>query len=155
MNTLVKRDSTFVVDQKTQSTMRHMVVYEQQRNGTKLRITGRDIAMTIQTSYYIMNCYIYQEPGHIMKNYPNNRDAKQQTNAKESDTKAGGGSGKGCLIHRTSSHTNYECYTSEGKIDQAKLSLLNTECAHWSQSSATKGATSSRENASAKKDTSS
>ncbi|CAN0454127.1 unnamed protein product, partial [Pylaiella littoralis] len=46
---LMYRDPTFNIDQM-QSTMRHMFIDEQSRNGSKGRIAGRGIAMTITTS---------------------------------------------------------------------------------------------------------
>lgn len=118
--TLIYRDSTFVTDQM-QPTMRHMLIDEQSRHGTKGRIAGRGIAMitAVPTDTTCDSC---QDLRHIKRYCPKNKYAKQEKNVNRSETKPGAGSETWRSIHRTGTHGNDECF-SKGRSDWARLFL--------------------------------
>ncbi|CAN0415009.1 unnamed protein product, partial [Pylaiella littoralis] len=135
---LMYRDPTFDIDQM-QSTMRHMFIDEQSRNGSKGRVAGRGIAMTVATSPDII-CHICKERGHKKWRCPQLKDAEKD--AKESKEKSGGGLGeregksggcsrKWCSVHRTGTHNDDECYEQGGKRPGQALSAC-TQCAQCS-----------------------
>lgn len=120
---MMYRDSTFDIDQM-QSTMRNIFIDEQSRSGTKGRIAGRGVAMTTTTSSSAEIVYhLCKEPGHI-----------KNKKVKESKRNSGGGSGKWCSFHRSSTHSNDECYM-QGAERPAKALSACTKCTHCNHSS--------------------
>ena len=91
---MIYRNSSFDIDQM-QTTMRHMFLGQQSRNGTKGRIAGRGTAMTTKTStdhdVYCLKC---KERGHIKRNCPKFKPRTQPD-----------GAAKWCSVHRTTSHS--------------------------------------------------
>ena len=68
---IIYLDSSFNIDQM-QTTMQHMFLDQQSRNGTKGRIAGRGIAMTTKTSTNPdVYCFKCKERGHTKRNDPN------------------------------------------------------------------------------------
>ena len=66
---MMYRDPSFDVDQM-QTTMRHMFLDGQSRNGTKGRIAGRGSVMTAVTSEQDIICYWCKNRGHSKKDCP-------------------------------------------------------------------------------------
>ena len=67
---MMYRDSSFDIDQM-QTTMRHMFLDQQSRNGTKGRVAGRGTAMTTKTSTdHDVYCFKCKERGHTKMNCP-------------------------------------------------------------------------------------
>ena len=63
-------DSPFDIDQM-QTSMRHMFLDQQSRNGTKGRIAGRGTAMTTKASTdHDVYCFKCKEGGHTKRNCP-------------------------------------------------------------------------------------
>ena len=117
---MMYRDPSFDVDQM-QTTMRHMFLDEQSRNGTKGRITGRGSVMTAVTSEQGIICYWCKNRGHSKKDCP-----KFKSRTKPA------GAAKWCSVHRTTTHRNEECY-SQGATrptKNASVSLAYTNCRH-------------------------
>ena len=120
---MMYRNSSFDIDQM-QTTMRHMFLDQQSRNGTKGRIAGRGTAITtkILTDHdvYCLKC---KERGHTKKNCP-----KLKPRTKPD------GATKWRSVHRTTSHSDEECY-SQGSVRPNKkvsVSLACASCAHCS-----------------------
>ena len=120
---LMYRDSSFDIDQM-QTTMRHMFLDQQSRNGTKGRIAGCGTAMTTKTStdhdVYYFKC---KERGHTKRNCPKFKPRTKPD-----------GEAKWCSVHRTTSHSDEECY-SQGATrpnKKASISLACASCAHCS-----------------------
>ena len=104
-----------------QTTMRHMFLDEQSRNGTKGRIAGRGSVMTAVTSKQDIICYWCKNRGHSKKDCP-----KFKSRTKPA------GAAKWCSVHRTTTHRNEECY-SQGATrptKNASVSLACTNCRH-------------------------
>ena len=117
---MMYRDPSFDVDQM-QTTMRHMFLDEQSRNGTKGRIAGRGSVMTAVTSEQDIICYWRKNRGHSKKDCP-----KFKSRTKPA------GAAKWCSVHRTTTHRNEECY-SQGATrptKNASVSLACTNCRH-------------------------
>ena len=117
---MMYRDPSFDVDQM-QTTMRHMFLDEQSRNGTKGRIAGRGSVMTAVTSEQDIICYWCKNRGHSKKDCP---EFKSRTKP--------AGAAKWCSVHRTTTHHNEECY-SQGATrptKNASASLACTNCRH-------------------------
>ena len=117
---MMYRDPSFDVDQM-QTTMRHMFVDEQSRNGMKGRIAGRGSVMTAVTSEQDIICYWCKNPGHSKKDFP-----KFKSRTKPA------GAAKWCSVHRTTTHRNEECY-SQGAMrptKNASVCLACTNCRH-------------------------
>ena len=118
---MMYRDSPFDIDQM-QTTMRHMVLDQQSRDWTKGRIAGRGTAMTTKTSTdHDVYCFKCKERGHTMRDCPN---FKPRTKLD--------GAAKLCSVHRTTSHSDEECY-SQGATrpnKKASVSLACASCAH-------------------------
>ena len=117
---MMYRDPSFDVDQM-QTTMRHMFLDEQSRNGTKGRIAGRGSVMTAVTSEQDIICYWCKNRGHSKKDCP-----KFKSRTKPA------GAAKWCSVHRTTTHRNEECY-SQGATrptKNASVSLACTNCRH-------------------------
>ena len=117
---MMYRDPSFDVDQM-QTTMRHMLLDEQSRNGTKGRIAGRGSVMTAVTSEQDIICYWCKNRGHSKKDCP-----KFKSRTKPA------GAAKWCSVHRTTTHRNEECY-SQGATrptKNASVSLACTNCRH-------------------------
>ena len=117
---MMYRDPSFDVDQM-QTTMRHMFLDEQSRNGTKERIAGRGSVMTAVTSEQDIICYWCKNRGHSKKDCP-----KFKSRTKPA------GAAKWCSVHRTTTHRNEECY-SQGATrptKNASVSLACTKCRH-------------------------
>ena len=117
---MMYRDPSFDVDQM-QTTMRHMFLDEQSRNGTKGRIAGRGSVMTAATSEQDIICYWCKNRGHSKKDCP-----KFKSRTKPA------GAAKWCSVHRTTTHRNEECY-SQGATrptKNASASLACTNCRH-------------------------
>ena len=117
---MMYRDPSFDVDQM-QTTMRHMFLDEQSRNGTKGRITGRGSVMTAVTSKQDIICYWCKNREHSKKDCP-----KFKSRTKPA------GAAKWCSVHRTTTHRNEECY-SQGATrptKNANVSLACTNCRH-------------------------
>ena len=117
---MMYRDPSFDVDQM-QTTMRHMFLDEQSRNGTKGRIAGRGSVMTAVTSEQDIICYWCTNRGHSKKDCP-----KFKSRTKPA------GAAKWCSVHRTTTHRNEECY-SQGATrptENASVSLACTNCRH-------------------------
>ena len=117
---MMYRDPSFDVDQM-QTTMRHMFLDEQSRNGTKGRIAGRGSVMTAVTSEQDIICYWCKNRGHSKKDCP-----KFKSRTKPA------GAAKWCSVHRTTTHRNEEYY-SQGATrptKNASVSLACTNCRH-------------------------
>ena len=117
---MMYRNPAFDVDQM-QTTMRHMFLDEQSRNGTKGRIAGRGSVMTAVTSEQDIICYWCKNRGHSKKDCP-----KFKSRTKPA------GAAKWCSVHRTTTHRNEECY-SQGATrptKNASVSLACTNCRH-------------------------
>ena len=117
---MMYRDPSFDVDQM-QTTMRHMFLDEQSRNGTKGRIAGRGSVMAAVTSEQDIICYWCKNRGHSKKDCP-----KFKSRTKPA------GAAKWCSVHRTTTHRNEECY-SQGATrptKNASVSLACTKCRH-------------------------
>ena len=117
---MMYRDPSLDVDQM-QTTMRHMFLDEQSRNGTKGRIAGRGSVMTAVTSEQDIICYWCKNRG------PSKKDCHKF----KSRTKPAGAA-KWCSVHRTTTHRNEECY-SQGATrptKNASVSLACTNCRH-------------------------
>ena len=117
---MMYRDPSFDVDQM-QTTMWHMFLDEQSRNGTKGRIAGRGSVMTAVTSEQDIICYWCKNRGHSKKDCP-----KFKSRTKPA------GAAKWCSVHRTTTHRNEECY-SQGATrptKNASVSLACTNCRH-------------------------
>ena len=117
---MMYRDPSFDVDQM-QTTIRHMFLDEQSRNGTKGRIAGRGSVMTAVTSEQDIICYWCKNRGHSKKDCP-----KFKSRTKPA------GAAKWCSVHRTTTHRNEECY-SQGAArptKNASVSLACTNCRH-------------------------
>ena len=117
---MMYRDPSFDVDQM-QTTMRHMFLDEQSRNGTKGLIAGRGSVMTAVTSEQDIICYWCKNRGHSKKDCP-----KFKSRTKPA------GAAKWCSVHRTTTHRNEECY-SQGATrptKNASVSLACTNCRH-------------------------
>ena len=117
---MMYRDPSFDVDQM-QTTMRHMFLDEQSRNGTKGRIAGRGSVMTAVTSEQDIICCWCKNRGHSKKDCP-----KFKSRTKPA------GAAKWCSNHRTTTHRNEECYSQEAKppTKNASVSLACTNCRH-------------------------
>ena len=120
---MMYRDSSFDIDQM-QTTMRHMFLDQQSRDGTKGRIAGRGTAMTTKTSTdHDTYCPKGKERGHTKRNCPT---FKPRTKP--------GGAAKWCSVHRTTSHNDEACY-SQGATrpnKKASVSLAYASCVHYS-----------------------
>ena len=67
---MMYRDSSFDIDQ-IQTTMRHMFLDQQSRNGTEGRIAGGGTAMTTKISTdRDVYCFKCKKRGHTKRNYP-------------------------------------------------------------------------------------
>ena len=97
---MMYRDSSFDIDEM-QTTMRHMFLDQQSRNGSKGRIAGCGTAMTTKTSRdHDVYCFKCKERGNTTRNCPK---LKPRTNSD--------GAAKWCSVHRTTSHSDEECYS--------------------------------------------
>lgn len=125
---MVYRDPTFDISQM-QSTMRHIFIGEQSRNGAKGRIAGRGIAMTTTTFTDHRTCFICKEQGHVRRNCPRNK-GKQDNDPMETKS---GGTGKFCSVHKSTTHSDEECWTQGAKRKaKAKAFSACTRCTHCS-----------------------
>ena len=101
-----------------------MFLDQQSRNGTKGRIAGRGTAMTTKTSTdYDVCCFQCKERGHTKRNCPKFKPRTKPD-----------GAAKWCSVHRTTSHSDEECY-SQGATrpnKTASVSLVCASCAHCS-----------------------
>ncbi|CAB1116962.1 unnamed protein product [Ectocarpus sp. CCAP 1310/34] len=98
---IMYRDPDFNVD-KMQTTMRHMFLDEQSRNGPKGSIAGRGFAMTATTSEE-PTCFDCGEKGHIWRNCSEKRGkGKKKTKP--------AGAAKWCSVHFTTRHSDEECF---------------------------------------------
>ncbi|CAN0105945.1 unnamed protein product, partial [Ascophyllum nodosum] len=77
--------------------MRNMFLDQQSRNGTERRIAGRGTAMATKTSTDHDKC---KERWHTKRNYPKFKPRTKPD-----------GAAKWCLVHRTTSHSDEECYS--------------------------------------------
>ena len=120
---MMYRDSSFDMDHM-KTTMRRMFLDQQSWNGTKGRIAGRGTAMMAKTSTnHDIYCFKCKERGHTKRNCPK---FKPRTKLD--------GAAKWCLVHRTTSHSDEECY-SQGATrpnKKASVSLACVSCAHCS-----------------------
>ena len=112
---MMYRDPSFDVDQM-QTTMRHMFLDEQSRNGTKGRNAGRGSVMTAVTSEQDTICYWCKNRGHSKKDCP-----KFKSRTKPA------GAAKWCSVHRTTTHRNKECY-SQGATRPTKNASVSLAC---------------------------
>ena len=97
---MMYRDSSFNIDQM-QTTMRHMFLDKQSWDGTKGRIAGRGTAMTTKIpTDHDAYCFKCKERGHTNRSCPN---FKPRTKLD--------GAVKWCSVHRTTSHSDEECYS--------------------------------------------
>ena len=120
---MMYRGSSFDIDQM-QTTMRHMFLDQQPRNGTKGCIAGRGTAMATKTStdhdvYY----FKFKERGHTKRNFPKFKPRTKPD-----------GAAKWCSVHRTTSHSDEEYY-SQGATrlnKKVSVSLAYASCAHCS-----------------------
>ena len=117
------RDSSFDIDQM-QTTMRHTFLDQQSRNGTRGRIAGRGTAMMTKTSTdHDVYCFKCKEHGHTKRNCPKFKPRTRPD-----------GAVMWCSVHRTTSHSDEECY-SQGATrpnKKASVSLACASCAHCS-----------------------
>lgn len=129
---MVYRDPTFDISQ-IQSTMRHMFLDAQSRNGTKGRIAGRGVAMAADTPTERKRagviCHKCHEEGHIRRNCPKNKGKQKQG--------AGGGSGKFCSVHKSTTHSDDKCYSQGAKRPEKTPEKANAfsscaQCTHCS-----------------------
>ena len=120
---MVYRDSSFDIDHM-QTTMRHMFLDQQSRNGTKGRIAGRGTAMTTKTStdhnVYFFKC---KERGHTKRKCPKFKPRTKPD-----------GAAKWCLVHRTISASDEECY-SQGATRSNKKASVSLACASFAHCS--------------------
>ena len=120
---MVYRDSSFDIDQM-QTTMRHMFLDQQSRKRTKGRIAGRGTAMRNKTlTNHDVYCFKCKERGHT----------KRKCTKFKPRTKPDGAA-EWCSVHRTTSHSDQECY-SQGETrpnKKASVSLACASCAHCS-----------------------
>ena len=120
---MMYRDSSFDIDQM-QTTMRHMLLDQQSRNGTKGRIAGRGTAMTPETSTdHGVYCFKCKECGHTKRNCPKFKPRTKPDRA-----------AKWCSVHRTISHSDEECFSQEATRPnkRASVSLACASCARCS-----------------------
>ena len=120
---MIYRDSSFDIDQM-KTTMRHMFLDQQSRNGTKGRIAGRGTAMPTKTSTdHDVCCFKYKKRGHIKRNCPKFKPRTKPD-----------GAAKWCSVHRTTSHSVEECYSQGATRPNKKVSvsLACASCAHCS-----------------------
>ena len=120
---MMYHDSSFDIDQM-QTTMQHMFLDQQSRNGTTGGITGRGTAMTTKTSTdHDVYCFKCKKREHTKRNCP-----KFEARAKPD------GAAKWCSIHRTTSHSSEECYSQGAARPNTKtsVSLAFASCAHCS-----------------------
>ena len=117
---MMYRDPSFDVDQM-QTTMRHMFLDEQSRNGTKGCIAGRGSVMTAVTSEQDIICYWCKNRGHSKKDCP-----KFKSRTKPA------GAAKWCSVLRTTTHRNEKCYSQGAPrpTKNASVSLTCTNCRH-------------------------
>ena len=117
---MMYRDPSYDVDQM-QTTMRHMFLDEQSRNGTKGRIAGRGSVMAAVTSEQDIICYWCKNRGHSKKHCP-----KIMSRTKPA------GAAKWCSVHRTTTHRNEECYSRRATrpTKNASVSLACTKGRH-------------------------
>ena len=120
---MMYRDSSFDIDQM-QTSIRHMFLDQQSRNGTKRCIAGRGTAMTIKTSMdHDIYCFKYKERGYTKRNCPKFKPRTKPD-----------GAAKWCSFHSTTSHSDEECY-SQGATrpnKKASVSLVCASCARCS-----------------------
>ena len=118
---MLYRDSSFDIDQM-QTTMRHTFLDQQSWNGTKGCIAGSGTAMTTKTSTdHDVYCFKCNERGYTNRSCPKFKPRTKPD-----------GAAKWCLVHRTTSHIDEECY-SQGAIrpnKTASVSLACASCAH-------------------------
>ena len=101
-----------------------MFLDQQSRNGTKERIAGRGTAITtkILTDHDVY-CFKCKERGHTKRNCSKFKPRTQPD-----------GAAKLCSVHRSTSHSDEECY-SQGATrlnKKAGVSFLCASCAHCS-----------------------
>lgn len=123
---IMYRDPDFNVDQM-QTTMRHMFLDEQSRNGSKGGIAGRGFAMATTTSKQ-RACFGCGESGHTKRNCPRRRKTKPA------------GAAKWCCVHFTTRHSDEECYEQGAKRpeksgESGKAFSACTHCTHCSSAS--------------------
>ena len=120
---MMYRDSSFDIDQM-QTTMRHMFLDQQSRNGMKGRIAGRGTAMTTKTSTdHDVYGFKSTKRGHTKRNCPKFKPRIKPDEA-----------AKWCSVHRTTSHSNEECYSQRAIRPNKKVSasLACVSCTHYS-----------------------
>ncbi|CAM9684860.1 unnamed protein product, partial [Ascophyllum nodosum] len=130
---MMYRDPSFDVDQM-QTTMRHMFLDEQSRNGTKGRVAGHRSVMTAVTSEQDIICYWCKNRGHSKKDCPNRNGVGKSRKTKPA------GATKWCSKHNTTSHSDEECYQQGGKRpgdtkDSSKAFTACSNCTHCSSAS--------------------
>ena len=112
VNIMMYRDSSFDIDQM-QTTMRHMFLDQQSRNGTKGCIAGRGTAMMIKTSKdHDGYCFKYKERRHTKRNCPQFKPRIKPD-----------GAAKWCSVHRTTSPSDEECYSQKATQANKKTSV--------------------------------
>ena len=120
---MIYRDSFFDIDQM-QTTMRHMFLDQQSRNGTKGRIAGRGTAMRTKTSTdHDVYCFKCKERAHTKRNCTK---FKPRTKLD--------GAANWCSVHRTTSHSDEEWYSQGARRPnkKASVSLACVSYAHCS-----------------------
>ena len=102
---IMYHDQDFHVDQM-QTTMRHMLLDEQSRKGSKRGIAGKVFAMATSTQ---VTCFECGESGHIRRNCPRKKSKERTQKAKPE------GARKWCSVHFTTKHSDEECYQYRAK----------------------------------------
>ena len=114
---IMYRNSSFDIDHRW-TTMRHMFLDQQSRNGTKRPIAGRGTAMTTKTSTdHDVYCFKCKERGHNKTNCPKFKPRTKPD-----------GAAKWSSVHGTTSHSDEECY-SQGATRPNKKASVSLACA--------------------------
>ncbi|CAN0094055.1 unnamed protein product, partial [Laminaria digitata] len=115
--------------------MRHLYLDNlSRRKEAEGRITGRDIAMSVES----VVCYNCDEVGHISRNCAmsakNNtggytkqgkKDSKKNPSWAKAGSRGGGGAGdKWCSVHKSTTHSDTECYQQGARRPQGMASPL-------------------------------
>ncbi|CAM9347435.1 unnamed protein product [Ectocarpus sp. 12 AP-2014] len=101
------RDPTFTVIQ-IKTTMRHMFLDEQSREGSKSGIAGRGFA-TVTTTLEQETGFGGGEKGHIHRHCPQRRGKGRQKKTKQA------GATKWCSVHFSTNHSDEEWYEQGAK----------------------------------------